>query len=175
MVNFFFRVGWTISTGLVVFLLLWVVAFDFFSFILCTMYSLLMLLLSVQCHKSRILRTQRSYCSFTQRHVSVYHIWRVSNFFLNYNQRVQTIQMITSLCQDSDSLPLQNFLSSDLCFFFYLVFVKSITIHFYVLAKWKNGTSLQIININGGKFGSNFLIFETFRFCWTCSSWVKDW
>ena len=71
--------------------------------------------------------------------------------------------MITSLCQDSDSLLLQNFLS-DLCFFFYLVFVKSITIHFYVLAKWKNGTSLQIININGGKFGSNFLIFETFRF-----------
>lgn len=117
MVNFFFRVGWTISTGLVVFLLLWVVAFDFFSFILCTMYSLLMLLLSVQCHKSRILRTQRSYCSFTQRHVSVYHIWRVSNFFLNYNQRVQTIQMITSLCQDSDSLSLQNFLSSDLFLF----------------------------------------------------------
>ena len=28
----------------------------------------------------------------------------------------------------------------------------------------ENGTSPQIININGGKFGSNFLIFETFRF-----------
>lgn len=81
MVNFLFRVGWTISTGLVVFLLLWVVAFDFFSFILCTMYPLLMLLLGVQCHKSRILRTQGSYCSFIQRHVSVYHIWRVSIFF----------------------------------------------------------------------------------------------
>ena len=80
-VNFFFRVGWTISTGLVVFLLPWVVAFDFFSFMLCTMYPLLMLLLSVQSHKPRILRTQRSYCSFTHRHVSVYHIWRVSIFF----------------------------------------------------------------------------------------------
>lgn len=175
MVNFFFRVGWTISTGLVVFLLLWVVAFDFFSFILCTVYSLLMLLLSVQCHKSRILRTQRSYCSFTQRHVSVYHIWRVSIFFWTTIKGCKQFKWSLPYVRTvivyryKISYP-QTYVS-----FFYLVFVKSITIHFYVLAKWKNGTSLQIININGGKFGSNFLIFETFRFCWTCSSWVKDW